>query len=514
MFTASPADPRTRRRLGILFCLPLAFSLIFFTTTLLTEHTDVSLMQTHNLLSCAEQLNALANDAQAGERGFLLTGDDRYLYPLQQAEATLSTRVEACDRAAKDRPRPVREAVRAAAALVRQRFAAAKNVLEKQHSDGFAVALETMKNDGSETRMQEIRRHISELQHQFSDDQARYLEDQRTLARWAFLIFIIGTLILIAVMFWLYNALLSFLYDRYVASTELKRVNAELESRIQERTQDLMRANEELQQFAYVASHDLQEPLRTITSFTQLLEARYKGRLDGDADEFIGYIVNSASRMTDLINGLLALGRLRKAGQATVPVSFNDLLREAEISLQASIRESGAQIEIENLPSLVVDEIQFAQVFQNLISNAIKYRSEEPPRISIRAHREHAGWIFSVSDNGRGFNQQFAERIFGLFQRLHPRDISGTGMGLSIARRILERHGGRIWAESAEGAGSTFYFSLPISLEKTRAAEDRVGHSVRYQLTSDDSSMGSSRTSRLRLFHQEDKRHHTAKRHP
>jgi light-regulated signal transduction histidine kinase (bacteriophytochrome) len=176
--------------------------------------------------------------------------------------------------------------------------------------------------------------------------------------------------------------------------------------------------------------------------------------------------------MTDLINGLLALGRLRKAGQATAPVSFDNLLQEAEISLQASIRESGAEIQSDPLPSLVVDKVQFAQVLQNLISNAIKYRRDEPPRIVIHARRDVASWIFSVSDNGRGFNQQFAERIFGLFQRLYARDVDGTGMGLSIARRILERHGGRIWAESKEGVGSTFYFSLPLSLEKSRESDE------------------------------------------
>jgi light-regulated signal transduction histidine kinase (bacteriophytochrome) len=163
---------------------------------------------------------------------------------------------------------------------------------------------------------------------------------------------------------------------------------------------------------------------------------------------------------------------LRKAGQATAPVSFDNILQEAEVSLQASIRESGAEIQSDPLPSLVVDKVQFAQVLQNLISNAIKYRRDEPPRIVIHARRDVASWIFSVSDNGRGFNQQFAERIFGLFQRLYARDVDGTGMGLSIARRILERHGGRIWAESKEGVGSTFYFSLPLSLEKSRESDE------------------------------------------
>ncbi len=276
-------------------------------------------------------------------------------------------------------------------------------------------------------------------------------------------------------MVWLYNGMLSYLQERDVVDAKLQSVNAdlaalntELESRIEERTKDLTQANEELQQFAYVASHDLQEPLRTITSFTQLLEERYKERLDEDADEFIDYIVSSARRMTDLINGLLALARLRKAGQPTIPVAFEKLLEDAELSLHAAICENEADISHGPLPALVVDELQLSQVLQNLISNAIKYRRDDPPRIRIEAKRDVTSWIFSVSDNGQGFNQQFADKIFGLFQRLHGRQVEGTGMGLSIAKKIIERHGGRIWAESTEGVGSTFYFSLPMSLEVPR----------------------------------------------
>lgn len=472
MPSVGPVTTSTRRRLGILFTLPLAFSLLFFSLTLATEHTDVSLLRTQNLTSCVEQLDALANDAQDGERGFLITGDERYLSPLQQANASLPTEMDSCNSATEDHSSAVRQQIATATALVQRRFAQANHVLEVQKAHGFAAAVDAMKSDDSESTMDNIRGRIGDLERKLADEQSKYLDKQRDLTRWAYLIFIIGTVILIGVMFWLYNALLSYLHGRDAANAELQRVNAELESRIEERTHDLTRANEELQQFAYVASHDLQEPLRTIISFTQLLEARYKGRFDEDADEFIGYIVSSSRRMTDLINGLLALGRLRKAGQATAPVSFDNLLREAEIGLQAAIRESGAEIRSDPLPALVVDKVQFAQVLQNLISNAIKYRGEESPCIVIRAKRDTTSWIFSVSDNGRGFNQQFAERIFGLFQRLHPRDVSGTGMGLSIARRILERHGGRIWAESKEGVGSTFYFSLPLSLELAHAPEE------------------------------------------
>ena len=223
-----------------------------------------------------------------------------------------------------------------------------------------------------------------------------------------------------------------FIQEREDAQAQLQALNTELEQRIDERTRELQDSNEELQQFAYVASHDLQEPLRTITSFTQLLANRYQAKLDEDADEFIGYIVTSSRRMTELINGLLALVRLRKAGQGSSSVPFQSLLEEAEAGLQAAIRESGARIESSPLPSLVVDKVQLTQVLQNLISNAIKYKRDEPPLIQIGARRENNQWIFSVADNGQGFEKQYAERIFGIFQRLHGREVEGTGMGLSI----------------------------------------------------------------------------------
>jgi light-regulated signal transduction histidine kinase (bacteriophytochrome) len=178
--------------------------------------------------------------------------------------------------------------------------------------------------------------------------------------------------------------------------------------------------------------------------------------------------------MTDLINGLLQVVRLRKAGHSTVPVSLNNVVEEAEASLQAAIRESDAEIIVEPLPSLVVDRVQFTQVFQNLISNAIKYRGEDRVRIYIRASRDETNWIISVRDNARGFDQQFAERIFGMFQRLHSREVEGTGLGLAIARRVLERHGGRIWAQSEEGAGSTFFLSLPVTLEAIKHASNEM----------------------------------------
>ncbi len=466
----APAHRQTRRQLAILFSVPLAFSLVFFFVNEAAEHRETRLLKVQRLSTCITQLRAHARDAEAGERGFYLTGDERYLAPLKQAEDSLPALIRQSLAYARDRP-TYQAQVMQLIGLVRIRIAnATEGVNLKQKGQLSEDLLNSYVVRGQDT-MENVRSQARRLLDRLTAEELALLDSQQAFSRWSFVFFSVGSLILIGVIVWLYNALLQYLYERDVANENLQKANAYLESRIDERTRDLTRANEELQQFAYVASHDLQEPLRTITSFSQLLAMRYKGRLDEDADEFIGYIVNSSRRMTDLINGLLALVRLRKSGQPTARVSFEDLLAEAEISLQASIRESKATIEHGPLPSLVVDSVQFSQVLQNLLSNAIKYRRNENPLIRIEAERDSSNWIISVKDNGRGFEPQFSERIFGLFQRLNNREVDGTGMGLSITRKIVERHGGRVWAQSELGVGSTFFFSLPVSLEGPRETE-------------------------------------------
>jgi PAS domain S-box-containing protein len=247
--------------------------------------------------------------------------------------------------------------------------------------------------------------------------------------------------------------------------TDRKRAEAQLERQAAE----LARSNAELEQFAYVASHDLQEPLRMVASYSQLLARHYHGRLDEKADRWIGYAVDGARRMQALINDLLALSRVGTHGRAFTPTDCGEVLARALGSLAPVIAESDVRITSEPLPVVSADAVQLEQLFQNLVGNAIKFRRPDVPcevRVDARRRTEDGRdeWLLTVRDNGIGLEMEYAEQVFTMFQRLHTREeYAGTGIGLAICRKIVERHGGRIWVESAPGAGAAFHFTLPAT---------------------------------------------------
>jgi PAS domain S-box-containing protein len=245
---------------------------------------------------------------------------------------------------------------------------------------------------------------------------------------------------------------------RKQAELALREANAELTRKAQE----LVRSNSELEQFAYVASHDLQEPLRMVSSYTQLILRRYGDRLDGDAKEFMDFIVDGATRMKRLIEDLLAYSRVGTRGKELQPTDCETALKKALTNLRAAIEESHAVVTHDPLPTVAADDVQLVQLFQNLVGNAIKFRNHEAPRVHVSAEEQTESWIFGVKDNGIGIDPQYFDRIFMVFQCLHAKgEYPGTGIGLAICKKVLERHGGRIWVESEPGKGSKFCFALP-----------------------------------------------------
>jgi signal transduction histidine kinase len=262
-------------------------------------------------------------------------------------------------------------------------------------------------------------------------------------------------------------ALLATSFNQMVAQLEATTVSREelekARAALSKRTEDLIRSNVELDQFASVVSHDLQEPLRMITAYVHLLQTEYAGKLDKDADQFIGYAVDGARRMQGLINDLLTYSRVGTRGKEFTPTDCNVVLARTLLNLKMAIDESGARVTHDPMPTVLGDEFQLGQLFQNLIGNAIKYRGERAPEVHVGCEREGDMWRFAVRDNGIGIHPDYAERIFVIFQRLHTRqEYPGSGIGLAICKKIVDRHRGEIWVESEPKKGSTFYFTLPV----------------------------------------------------
>ncbi len=261
----------------------------------------------------------------------------------------------------------------------------------------------------------------------------------------------------------LYRVALLPLSSRIVAIF-LENVTAEVRAERERETlmEELKRSNTDLEQFAYVASHDLQEPLRMVSGYTNLLARRYKGQLDADADEFIAYATDGCARLKNLIDDLLAYSRVQRAEISYEKAPAEHALGDAMSGLETTLRETGAEVERGPLPEVAIARSQLATVFQNLLGNAIKFRSEAPPRIEVSARGLNSDWLFSVADNGIGIDPRYATRIFDLFQRLHATGrYEGTGIGLALCKRIVERYGGRIWVEPNAPQGAVFYFTIP-----------------------------------------------------
>ncbi|MBI3756218.1 MAG: GHKL domain-containing protein [Deltaproteobacteria bacterium] len=281
-----------------------------------------------------------------------------------------------------------------------------------------------------------------------------------------------ATLIIAAIISFILALAIYFARRAMIKERDLKELNKQLqwevtvrqaaEDAVEKHALDLERSNAELEQFAYVASHDIQEPLRIVAGYIQLLAKRYKGKLDKDADEFIAYAVDGAARMQALIKDLLAYSRVGAQGKEFAPVESEHIFNRTVSSLKAAIEERNSVVTHDALPVVMANETQLEEVFMNLIGNAIKYNREARPWVHVSAAQRGNEWLFSIRDNGIGIDPKYCDRIFVIFQRLHEKtEYSGTGIGLAICKKVIENHGGRIWVESEHGKGSVFYFTIP-----------------------------------------------------
>jgi signal transduction histidine kinase len=416
------------------------------------------------------QLDALLQgmtDAETGQRGFILTGKDSYLEPYwhglaEVRERSAEVRRLTADNANQQRSLDLLEPVIAA------KFSELRERIEVRRERGLTAGVTAVREGTGKRYMDTIRTAVQNMKG----------EEERLLGQRSAELKASSEKTVVALVAGEFLGLLSLgiaglvvyreMRQRRGAEERVRNLNADLERKVAERTAELAeraknleRSNMELQQFAYVASHDLQEPLRTIASFTQLLAKRYGDKLDDKAREFIAFAVDGSKRMQALISDLLSFSRVGTQGRSLVPVSTDAVLNAVLKSLKRGIEESRAIITRDPLPVVLADELQLSQLLQNLIGNAIKFRREDTVKVHIGADRSATGWNISVRDNGIGVAPEHNERIFVIFQRLHTKtQYPGTGIGLAICKKIAERHGGRIWLEPSPGGGSTFIFSI------------------------------------------------------
>ncbi|HEX2025711.1 MAG TPA: ATP-binding protein [Actinomycetota bacterium] len=484
------ADLSLRAKGVVVVAIPLAALLVtvtgFVVSAERTEDVERQTAEATHHRHVARNLVIAMVDAESAVRGYLLTGREAFLDPYAEAVASAALNLERLGRLFGSEP-GYEDALRRIERLAEERLA----ILIELRSQPSAARRLVLLTRGLEVR-QELREQLDAIVAQENADLAdarAAADDARTMSlviiAACFLLGLLGGVLAMGAFSSGVAGRVRRLEDNAgrlaegepLASLpggddEIGRLGRAMEATagrlararevIEERNRELERSNKELEQFAYIASHDLQEPLRIVAGYADLLARRYRGKLDGDADEFIGYMVEGVGRMQALINDLLQYSRVGTKGREPQPTDVQQALDQALRNLGKTLDESGARVEAEPLPTVPADEGQLVQLFQNLIGNAVKFQGDEPPRVRVEAERRNGEWEFSVADNGIGIDPDYGEQIFEIFQRLHTREeFAGTGIGLAICRKIVDRHGGRIWVESTPGHGSTFRFTIP-----------------------------------------------------
>ncbi len=419
---------------------------------------------TQLVLEKLDALSANLTDAETSQRGYVLTGEESYLGPYNGAASKVHENSKDLRQMTGDHPVQQRTLDRLQP-VIAARLAILERWIEIRRQGGLHAGADFIPESSGKREMDESRMEIAGMR-----QEEDYLLVQRSLgveraSSRTRVAIVTGNALAVLFLFSAGVVVQREMGRRKDAEDEIRSLNVDLERRVEELAEsmkDLARSNSELQQFAYVASHDLQEPLRMVASFTQLLARRYKEKLDDDARDFINYAVDGATRMQTLITDLLSYSRVGTQGKPLESTRCDEVLDRVLSNFRLAVKESGAVITRDPLPTVMADPVQLGQLFQNLIANAIKFRGEGSPNVHVSAERRGGDWEISVRDNGIGISQEHADRIFVIFQRLHTKtEYPGTGIGLAICKKIAERHGGRIWVEPSPGGGSTFRFTIP-----------------------------------------------------
>jgi signal transduction histidine kinase len=417
---------------------------------------------THVVIESVDTITSELTEAEAVQRGFIITGLASYRDDFQSAADKIHENIAAIRRLTIDNPIQQRNIDRLEP-LVDARLAEIRQRIEQRQQSGLDAAAKAIAIGRGKEHMDEILALLGSMHGEENSLLVLRTTVMDTGSRRTKVLILAGNALALFFALLVMYVLQQEMARRLHADEMLRQANADLERRVAERTADLARSNSELQQFAYVASHDLQEPLRMVASFTQLLAKRYKDKLDDDAREFIDFAVDGATRMQTLITDLLMYSRVGTQGKPLERTECDAVLDRVLSNLKLTVQENGAEILREPLPAIFCDPIQLGQLFQNLIVNSIKFRGRQPPKIHIFGERHGDDWQIAVRDNGIGIDPQQGERIFVIFQRLHTKtEYPGTGIGLAICKKIAERHGGRIWVEPSPGGGSTFRFTVPV----------------------------------------------------
>jgi signal transduction histidine kinase len=447
------ADRRIQIGFVLLAVVPILLGLVTFRYVQRTIAASREVARTNELVKELEMLLSTLKDVEVAQREYILTGDEEYVGRITKARSGVQAGVDRLATAGAE-PRWV-ELLRSA---IPQKFDEIEKTVAFRRSGDFTAASNVILQDRGSQAMDSIRTIFRNM----ILEENRRLERGETAQQKNFVRTMIMTGAVLALNVCLIGSLF-FLIRREV--NRAKEINEELERRVALRTEELQRSNEDLQQFAYVASHDMKEPMRTISSYATLLQRRYEGQLGEDANTYLGFIVDGVRRMNLLITDLLEYSRAGESkDEQSIEVDPEIVLSGVLQNLKTTIADAKAKITHDRLPVIRYDPVRLSQLLQNLIGNAVKYRaSGRAPIIHVSAVLTEDSVVFSVRDNGTGIAPEYCETIFGIFKRLHGKEVEGTGIGLAMCRKIVERHGGRIWVESEPGAGSVFRFTVPYA---------------------------------------------------